>query len=251
MLAYAMSQWLTGDPRWAGVLAFAIVVLLIASPWAAWSNPVARVRLSLPLLLVIPPGFGLVAFLGWTEPISLPFLLVASRFWRSKPVVSAVALGLAVATKQYFILALPLLLFWPGEWRWKRTAIVVAVASATMVPFLIADAPALFDSLLGNTAFSSAPRTDSANLIHLGIVTPRWVAMLLAAGLGVWLGRKGGEGYRFTLALAAVLGVAFFFGVAAFRNYWFLLTGMALIALADRYLVEEVPSTGEGSGAVT
>ena len=62
-----------------------------------------------------------------------------------------------------------------------------------------------------------------------------------AAGLGVWLGRRGGDGFRFTLALAAVLSVAFFLGVAAFRNYWVLIAGMVLIALAQRYIPAEVP----------
>jgi hypothetical protein len=241
MVAYSVSQWMTGDPRWAGVVAIGVVVLLIASPWAAWTGPVAKVRLSLALPLVTAPGFGIIAFFSWTEPLSLPFLLVAGRFWRSKPIVSAVALGLALSTKQYFILALPLLLFWPDEWRWKRIGIAGAVALATMLPFLLIDAGALVDALFGNTAFSALPRPDSTNLVHFGLVTSRWVATGAAAGLGVWLGRRGGDGFHFTLALAAVLSVAFFLGVAAFRNYWFLIAGMVLIALAQRYIPAKVP----------
>lgn len=247
MVAYSVSQWTTGDPRWAGVVAIGIVVLLIASPWAEWTGPVARVKLSLALLFVTAPGFGIIAFFSWTEPLSLPFLLVASRFWRSKPIVSAVALGLALSTKQYFILALPLLLFWPDERRWKRIGVAGAVALATMLPFLLIDAGALVDALFGNTAFSALPRPDSTNLVHLGLVTPRWVATGAAAGLGVWLGRRGGDEFRFTLALAAVLSVAFFLGVAAFRNYWFLIGGVVLIALAQRYTARDDPEPDEVS----
>ena len=68
-----------------------------------------------------------------------------------------------------------------------------------------------------------------------------------AAGLGVWLGRRGGDGFRFTLALAAVLSMAFFFGVAAFRNYWFLIAGMVLIALAQRYTARDYLESDEVS----
>lgn len=235
LFAYSLSEWVLGDPRWTSALAMAAAVVLVAAPWASWTTAVARVRLVVALLFATAPGFGVVAFFSWTEPLALPFLVLAGQFWRSRPVVSAVALGLALATKQYFVLALPLLLLWPDEWRWKRIAITGGVVFATLLPFLLVDAGALLDALLGNTAFAATPRADSSNLVHLGILTPRWIAVGAAVAIGLYLGRRGGGGYRFVIALAAVLAVSFFLGVAAFRNYWFLVATMTLIGVALRY----------------
>lgn len=229
-----MAQWLTGDPRWASVIAVAAAVLLVAAPWLRVPRPQASVRLGAALLLAAGPAFGVVTYFAWVEPLALPFLVVAGRFWRSRPVVSAIALGLALATKQYFVLAPPLLLLRPDEFRWRRVAIVAGTVLATALPFLIWDPGALWDAVVA-LHLGSLPRPDSVNLVHLGIEVPRWLVVGVPIGLGVWFGRRGGEGYRFMLALAAVLGALFLLGVQAFQNYWYLVASMALIALVDRY----------------
>ncbi len=96
-------------------------------------------------------------------------------------------------------------------------------------------------------------RSMAALLVHLGIEVPRWLAVGMPIGLGVWFGRRGGEGYRFMLALATVLAALFLLGVQAFQNYWYLVASMALIALVDRYnpVRTAEPATPASSRAIS
>ena len=229
LVTYSASQWLLGDTRWVNVIALAFFVLLLLRPWSERAAPTAAYAAAASLAIVLLPSLGILLRYGWTEPIAFPFLIGAALNWRRRPLLAAVLLGLAFATKQYFILLAPLVIFWDDEWRWRRAAIVGGVVLATMLPFLVLDARALWDAAIA-PALATDLRPDSLNVIALGIEPPSWIAIVLAVGLSVVLGRRGGDVVSFFLSSAAVLAIAFLFGLQSFSNYWWMVVGLELIA---------------------
>jgi hypothetical protein len=233
LVLYSLSDWFLGDPRWVNALAIVIFVILLARPWAYPSREVSAALLVLGLMYAIQPGLGFILRYSWTEPIALPFLVVGGMLWRRKPLFSAVMLGLGFATKQYFFLVFPLLLFWDDDFRWKRTGIVAGVAAATMLPFLILDPVAFWNATVA-PSFAIAPRPDGTNLVGLGVEFPDWVALAVPFLLAFWLGRRGGRGAAFLAAVAAVMATSFMLGFQAFANYWFLIVALMPAALVVR-----------------
>ena len=164
--------------------------------------------------------------------------------------VTAVLLGLAVASKQYFILLAPVLLLWDDEDRWRRVWIVGAVTLATMLPFAVADPQAFWDAAIA-PAFGHDVRPDSLNLIAFGFSPPPWLAAVAATAVAVPLARRGGDGAEFGVAAAAVLGVAFLFGYQAFSNYWLLIFGLCVttvvVVAMDVPYGDDAPATRDAT----
>ena len=229
LITYSASQWLLGDTRWVNMIALAVFVLLLVRPWAGQSPRAATYAAAAAIVAVILPSLTYLVRHGWTEPIAFPFLIGAALNWRKRPVLAAILLGLAIATKQYFVLLAPLVIFWNDEWRWRRTAIVGSVVFLTVLPFLVLDARAFWAAAI-ESGLGYAMRPDSLNVIALGIEPARWVAPALAFGVAMMLGRRGGDASSFVLSSAAVLGVGFLFGSQAFPNYWWLVLTLQLMA---------------------
>lgn len=233
LVLFSLSDWFLGDPRWVSAIAIVLFVILLARPWAYRSRAASAALLVLALMYAVQPGLGLILRYSWTEPIALPFLLAGAMMWQRKPWLSAVMFGLGFATKQYFVLVFPLLLFWNDDDRWKRAGIVTAVAAATVLPFAALDPVAYWNATIA-PSFATAPRPDSTNLVGLGIEFPDWVALAVPLLVALWLGRRGGKGASFLAAVAAVMATSFMLGFQAFANYWFLIVALAPSALAVR-----------------
>lgn len=155
--------------------------------------------------------------------------------------MSAVLLGLAIATKQYFLLLVPMLLLWNDEFRWRRLAIVASVVTVTLLPFALLDPQAFWDATIA-PHLSRVVRPDAFNIVAFGVAPPSWLAGASAVVVALLLGRRGGGGAAFAVASAATLGVAFFLGYQAFINYWLLITVLSVTALAVAGVEASVPA---------
>jgi hypothetical protein len=235
LVAFAGADILFGDSRWASTIAIAAFVALLLAPWSQLSTPVGAVRAGVALAFVAMPELWIIIWGAWTDLIALPFLLGAAYLWKRHPLASAVLLGLALSTKPYFLPVLPLLLLWPSGPRIKRLVVVGGVVIATYLPFLLLDAPSVLKTFRLEDLVDSPYRPDSIGLAGLGINVPRFLSAAVALTAGVILGRRGGRTERFFMAMAAVLSVAFLTAVQVFINYWFLIAGLLIIALAVMY----------------
>ncbi len=253
LVAFAGSDIIFGDSRWVSAIAVAAFLLLVISPWTSMSSEVAASRSAIALAFVAMPQLGVMIWGAWTDLIALPILLGAALLWKRHPILSAGLLGLALSTKPYFLPVLPLLLLWPSGPRIKRLVTVGAVVVATYLPFLLLDAPSVLKTFRLDDLANLEYRPDSMGLAGLGINVPRYMSAALSLGAGVVLARRGGPTERFFIAMAAVLAVAFLTAVQVFINYWFLVAGLLIIALAvtledAEASNDEIPSELEQQG---
>ncbi len=231
---FVAAEWTLGDARWAAALAAAVFVLLLCAPWAQISDTQRGMRFALALLFTSLPLLGPFIRAGFTDLLALPLILGSAMLWRRHTVAASVLLGLALSTKPYFAIALPLLLLWRDGDRWKRTMVVGLTAFATYVPFLMWDAEAVLMTI--STDQVALPyRPDSLGLAGLGVNVPRWLSYLLAGSLAVVVALRGGPAHRFFAGLAAVLSVVFLTGFQAFINYWALVAGLAIVAIVSSF----------------
>lgn len=231
LVFFVGAEWLGGDARWASILAAMAFVILLVRPWRAASAEVAAARAALALVFVSLPYLSPMIHLGWTDLLALPFLAAAGMLWTRHPAIAALALGLAFSSKAYFLLALPIIIFLPDEYRWKRVAIVTAAIVATHAPFAAVDVAAISNQIGG--AASAQYRPDSLGLAGIGVNVPRSLSLGLAAAVGVVAGLRATDLRRFYLGIAATLAIAFVTGFQAFINYWILVVGVVLIALVS------------------
>lgn len=229
---FVAAEWTLGDARWASALAAAVFVLLLCAPWARIPDAQRGARFALALLFISLPLLGPFIRSGFTDLLALPLILGSAMLWRRHSIAAAVLLGLALSTKPYFAVALPLVLLWRDGSRWKRTLVVGLAAFATYVPFLMWDAQSVLVTISADQV-SLPYRSDSLGLAGLGINVPPWLSYLSAGSLAVVVALRGGQLHRFVAGLAAVLSVVFLTGFQAFINYWALVAGLAMIAVVS------------------
>jgi hypothetical protein len=236
------------DPRLVSVVAWFAVLAWFAKA-ALSTRDQSDGYLVVFLMLATLPEWPLLLFMSWTEPLSLALFLAAALTWRRGAPVSGILLGLALASKQYLVFLAPLLLLHRDDDWAKRAAWAAATALVVLVPPLLIDPVAYFDSIIG-TLTGIGFRPDSLSIVGLldgfGIrfEMAHWawlvygfaVAVLVSIGSRVWsnfLGRAG-----------LILGLTYFMS-AAFANYWFLIMGMLAIStiLDDRRQVVTEPAS--------
>ena len=224
--------------------------MLIIRPWATMSRAQGAAAIAIALAMVVQPALGWFILQGWTDALALPFLLGCGLLWRRNPALAAVLLGLAFGTKQYFILAVPLLLAWNDDYRWRRFWITTGVATLSVLPALVVDAVAYWEATVAPSLANPPVRLDSAGLAGLGLEVPAVVVVSLSLAIAVWMGRAGGAQTRFLLALAAMLAAAFLFGFQAFISYWFFVGTLALLALGAALVGPEGMEGDRGASEV-
>jgi uncharacterized membrane protein len=187
-------------------------------------------------LLATAPAWPLLWFAAWTEPLSLFLFLVAALCWRRGALVSGITLGLALASKQYFVVLAPLLILLDSrEGRYKRVLIAFATVLLTMIPFVVLDPAAYFEATLGNLmSIGFRPDTQSipglAAALGADFVLPQWAVVGITLAVAVLLGRYLRPRQRWVDGAAIVLATMFALGLA-FPNYWFLVMGLMAIGL--------------------
>ncbi len=238
LLTYSLAA-AVGDARLAGVVA---VVALLATVLvvAVRSFPGGSV---FPGVLATVPFLAGIVIGGWTEPLQAALLVASTAIYR-RWVLSSIVLGLAVASKQYMVLALvPILVSADGH-RYRRVVVAVGVAAATYIPFLVWDPGAMWYSLVGYQ-LQRLPRVDAASLWSIGLKLPAIVALLLAVGICLVAWRQLGTPATILLGQAGIFGVYFLLAPNSFGNFWFLVTVIAVAAVA---FIKAVPHTaGDGT----
>jgi len=230
---------LGGDIRYAQLAAIAISAVLMAM---ARPGSAGRIGALVGVLFLLTPRVFYLLWTGWTEPlVVLNFSLVmfcACRWRKGLPW----ALGLFFATKQYTVLALPLLpLLVQGPERWKelraivmKAGIVVAVIN---LPFLLWNVHEFTRAVL---LLQVVPpfRTDALSYLvwiysWTGTKPPMWIPSLpvtLAIALSLWRVPRSPAG--FAGALTLVTALCFAFNKQAFCNYYYFTIATACWSIA-------------------
>lgn len=226
---YGLSATFT-DPRIVSMVAWLGVI-----GWFCYSAVRHRDESELNLAVLVvastAPVWPVVLYFGWTEPLSLGLLLLSAIFWKKKPVLSAVFLGLALSSKQYFVFLVPLLLLHRDNERIRRSVVAIGTASLTLLPALLTDAHLYIQANIENLAeigFRTDSQSISGLLAQFGLEfsLPAGVWVVASFLLAVLLGRKSKTRGDFFLFGSLILSGSFLIG-QAFPNYWFLMIGMA------------------------
>jgi len=229
-----------GDIRYAQLVAVAVSVVLMA---LARPGRAGRIGALAGVLFLTTPCVFLVLTMAWTEPLLvLNFSLVmfcACRWRKGLPW----ALGLFFATKQYTVLALPLLpllVHGPG-WRKELRGIVVKAGILVAVinlPFLLWNVREFTRGVV-LLQFVQPFRTDALSyLVWLysrtgGVKPPIWIPLLVVipvTALALWRGTRSPAGFAAALTLVNVLFFAF--NKQAFCNYYYFVIATACWSVA-------------------
>lgn len=234
--------WLLGDARIAVWAAWAVLVALL---WRSARGPARAQQRGIATLTALAPGAVYVVGYAWVEPVSLLLLAAAALAFGRGHVSAPVLLGLGLASKQYFVLVLPLCLLLvplarrlPGGLRWTVAGTALGALAPTL-PFVLWDPRAWWSSVVEFT-LEQPFRADSLSLpaslaeltgregaaATLTVVAP--VAGLLAAGLLAWRAERTPA--AFCASVAVVLLVTTVLSKQAFPNYYFLVAGLLLVA---------------------
>jgi uncharacterized membrane protein len=178
------------------------------------------------LLLAALPGLSMMLQSGWTEMLSAALIALTAVTW-GRPVASGIALGAALGSKQYLVVALPLIVLHRGiGWR-RRAAAASATALCSVLPAFAWSPRDAWHSLVYFHA-RTPPRTDSSNLVGvLGLAgihwsPPVWLSLGVSVTLVSLLARRAEGQARFWRALAAGLAALFLLSSQAMPNYWYL-----------------------------
>jgi hypothetical protein len=207
-------------------------------------NPVgrgARLCQLLPLTFLFLPRSLFVIEQSWTEPlvvVSMAGLALAVQSGRW-PALMGGLLGLWLSSKQYTVLAIPMIL---KLRRWRAVAWIcaVAVGLALVLPFAIWDFHAMMEDVLYFFLRSEA-RGDALSLYGLAVAlgvssSPGWIGAVIAC---LWIGGVAWFTWKMPRNLPGMLFAAagtwmFFFllGKQAFMNYSYMVAFTLLLAVA-------------------
>jgi hypothetical protein len=240
------------DARWLYLLVYAALGIFLAR-----RSLRERGDLLVPLLLLANPLFVAYLWLGETDILLLAGLVgLAWALAADRPVLAALALGVALSTKLLLAPFALVFLVWlaAGAWRGglaRSTAVRAAAALAlpsvvTMAPFLLWHPGAMIEDVVLFHLGLAPPRYPiggagfPALLFELDVIHDRWaaapvwstaiptVAALLAAS--VWLWRRRWAVADLFWAGAAASLAAVYFSRAFTKTYWWL--PLALLSLA-------------------
>lgn len=266
-LLMALPGYLLGDLRFSHLASVALAAALIAA-----LRP-GRISFLAAALLLFTPTNLFVVKMGWVENFVVLTLAATLFCVLRRPRFLPLALGLLLASKQYIVLALPLmLLLWPrSAWRDQaRKSLVRASGWALLVtlPLALWDAAAFWKSVVAlqtRQPFRDDSLSYLALLKHAGFEPPSaLIAFALLPPLMFWMlrrlapslapadaARRARVGADVTqsdvtqsdapAAFAAALGLLFLFFFAfnkqAFVNYYFFVLfafGAAIAATRTR-----------------
>jgi len=234
--AYVMGN----DIRYAQLLAMVLSAALMGM--AAPTSGDRRIGALVGVVFLLTPRVFFTLWEGWTEPLMmLNFSLVmfcARRWWKGLPW----ALGLFLATKQYSVLALPLLpLLLHGPERWKQLRAIVTKAGILVavinLPFLLWHVHQFIRAVILLRVMPPFRADALSYLVWIysltGRIPPTWVGVPVAAAaaaLVLWKGTRSPAGFAAGVTLVTTLFFAF--GKQAFCNYYYFTIGTACWSLA-------------------
>lgn len=191
------------------------------------------------VLLASVPGLALMVVNGWTEVlIAGLFGLFALAATRGHWVAAATLLGLAFASKQYFVVALPCL-WLLRPWASRRTLLAMVLpALAVTVPFILWSPQAFWRSIV-EFQLVQPFRPDSVSLLTWTVISTGWpppavfAVLPLTAGVvvAVLCARRFSPGVApFLVGTAISLLATTVLSKQAFFNYFFLVGSLLVLA---------------------
>ena len=231
LVSTASAQNFLGDFRYAQLLAMVATGLLLVM-----IRP-GRVGMLAAALLMFTPRSFYVLETGWTEPINVALLTLATLGMARQSRWLPAALGVLAVSKQY----LPAIVLMPnvaptpalprstGRVGWRVAPVMIAIlsASAVTLPLVLWDVRAFWHSVF-EVQFAMPYRADALNFMAWwGSFRPGWIgpAWLGFAALFVTLAAAHRRRLRFTAAFVVCYFAFFAFGKQAFANYYFFLIG--------------------------
>jgi hypothetical protein len=241
-LVFALPAHLLGDFRYGHLVCLTLAGALIAyarPPVEGGAVPSARAVGAAALLLFTPRGFFVIEA-GWTEPLAI-LMLAATIFaaCRRGPrwgIACAIAFGLLLGSKQYLVLALPLVLLLPLPRIAGRIAkfafLALAVAAVVTLPLALWDIPAFIHSVL-TLQFHQPMRPDALSYLSRSANIPAWTPFAITfAAMLLCLWRTPRTPAGFAMGLALTLFAFFATNKQAFCNYYALVLASMCCALA-------------------
>lgn len=232
LFTYGLASAFT-DPRLISIIAWLAVI-----GWLGWKGARfdhgSEVALGVFLLLATIPIWSLVWYASWTEPLSLALFALATITWKKHTMVSSIALGLVLSSKQYFVFLAPLVLLHRDEIWLKRVVVVGTTVLVTLMPAALLDPGAFYTATVGNLS-AIGFRPDSQSIpgmmaeLGLAFLLPQWAWLVTGVAVAALLGIGSRSGSRFAGRAGLTLGLVFIVGLA-FPNYWFLVAGLFGIA---------------------
>lgn len=242
--------YLLGDLRYSSALA------LVGTALIAHHLSHDRLGRLMSLCLVVSPLPLYVIYINpWTEPvIGLVLAMATWSLWAGRARLSAVSLGLLYATKQYLVVALPLLVVL-GRLHGRRAVwLTVLVTALVVLPFVIVDPGAFFHSTV-QYQLRQRFRPDSISL-SVDLATsfgrpPDWVFGLLPLAAGFtasWWTARVLPPTATALALGTGLSLlaVILLSKQAYSNYFLLvMVAVGLAAIVDnRAAADPVSDSG-------
>ena len=234
----AMPGYLLGDVRYgylATILLSAILVFALL--------PDAR-GLWLAAFILLAPTTYYVEMLCWTEPLVWALLCATVYAAVRRPRWLPLALGLFLASKQYNVLALPLIgyLVRPFSWKayWKLLGQSLAIAMVTVLPFALWNFHAVWHDLF-LFHLASPVRHDAISFVIPFPIYAKIGPLLLLAFM-VWAAStRAQRPAMFAAVYGMTLMLFFVASKQAFLNYDFLIANAFLLAAAPLWPVGTPP----------
>ena len=237
-LATAPGNWVLGDVRWAEAGYLLVAVALTAwsagrrSGWQEPRRPALADGLALAAAIGVIPATPLVVLQAWTEPILLLGLVGAAVLIDRHPNWAVLPLGLALASKQYMLIMVPLLAFWP-RFGWRRVLATAAVAAVAVLPWLLLSLQRFQQCTISYFLHEPTPLTSLSLWRYLPapLRLPLTVAAtVLAAYVAIRRCPRNGAG--FLLAAGATLMMFNAVNKETFTNQWWFAAALITASFA-------------------
>lgn len=232
-LLVAIPGHLLGDVRYSQLIAMLVTVLVLRRLASDRTSRAASV-----LAVAAPTALPMLTG-AWVEPSLVALLAcLVLALERQRTTSVALLLGLFLASKQYVVVAIPIL--WILQRSVSRRVILLGlgVSAAVIVPFFLVD-PAAFWRAIVEFQLKGPFRPDSLSLLvssvkEFGWPPPWTYGVLPLMGGGLTAIALALRAPRTPAAFAAGVGltllVTILLSKQAFMNYYFLVSGAFLIA---------------------
>jgi hypothetical protein len=225
-----------GDIRWSHVVCLELAAILLAlaapRPFGFWAAA----------MLTLMPRSLLVIKVGWTEPLVI-LLLIATLYCAIRsPRWLWLAIGLLLASKQYTVLMIPLIvthLMRPAGWRHAMRPLVASATVALVVtlPMALWDWHAFASSVV-LMQFRQPFRIDALSFTAMlaqmtGMRIGVGLAFIAAGAATIWAMRRVPRTPAgFAASTALIFALFFAFNKQAFCNYYFVVFAACCCAAA-------------------
>jgi hypothetical protein len=257
-LLLAPGKWFFGDVRWMLVIVTLLGVLAVrllarddvgraaadgsdeAGDADAAHGNTLLVVVSAAALILLLPGTPTQVEQAWTEPLLMASLAGwALGVQRRKTWLAVLCFALGLASKQHFVLLLPILAAWP-RFGWRKTITTAVLAGVFVLPWFIASPKDMIhDAVTVLINFQPLVFADTlfiAAIKQLHWTPPFWLtglAILAPFAGGIVLVRRRNPDLATVLRWCALLlFVANLVNKQAFYNQYWLIAAMVVISFA-------------------